>query len=341
MQDRADAKIDYRPKRLSPLLRSVLIFLSAWLLISPFPSPSVQAAQVQLAWDPSPGPDVKGYKVYYGTASQSYSYTVNMGLSTACVVAGLQDGTPYYFATTAYNSSLVESVFSNEVSYAGGPPPDTTPPTVSSTSPANSVTGVPINTAINATFTEAMDPATLTTATFNLWAGSTSIGGTVSYSGTTATFTPSSSLAYNTYYTATITTGVRDLAGNAMQASYSWSFTTGLAPDVTPPTVSSTDPGNGVIWVSVSTAIRATFTEAMDPASITTATFTLKTGSTSISGTVSYRRTRATFTPSSSLAYDTTYTATITTGVRDLAGNAMQASYSWSFTTGSHSRHRR
>jgi Bacterial Ig-like domain/Fibronectin type III domain len=331
----------YRPKRLSPLFRSVLIFLSAWLLISPFSSLSVQAAQVKLAWDPSPGPDAEGYKVYYGTASRSYSYTVNVGPSTACVVAGLQDGMSYYFATTAYNGSLQESVFSNEVSYTAGPPPDTTPPTVSSTSPANSVTGVPINTAINATFSEAMDPASITTATFTLKAGSTSIGGTVSYSGTTATFTPSSFLAYNTTFTATITTGVRDLAGNAMQSACSWSFATGLAPDVTPPTVSSTDPGNGVIWVSVSTAIRATFSEAMDPASITTATFTLKAGSTSIGGTVSYRRTRATFIPSSSLAYDTTYTATITTGVRDLAGNVMQANYSWSFTTGSRSRHRR
>jgi len=184
-----------------------------------------------------------------------------------------------------------------------------------------------------------MDPATLTTATFTLKTGSTSISGTVSYSGTTATFTPSSSLTYNTNYTATVTTGVRDLAGNAMQASYSWNFATGSAPDTTPPTVSSTSPAKGVIWVSVSTAIRATFSEALDPATITTATFAVRAGSTYIKGTVSYSGTTATFTPSSSLAYRTTYTATIGTGVRDLAGNAMQSSYAWSFTTRSHGRH--
>ena len=331
--------IDCHRKRFFHVFRFSLIVLFVLALLAPFLSLSVHAAQVQLAWDPSPGPDVMGYKVYYGTATRSYSYAVDVGPSTACVVAGLQDGMPYYFAAKAYNTSMFEGGFSNEVAFGAGPPPDTTPPTVSSTSPANLSMGVAVNTAICATFSEAMDPATLTTATFTLKTGSTSISGTVSYSGTTATFTPSSSLTYNTNYTATVTTGVRDLAGNAMQASYSWNFATGSAPDTTPPTVSSTSPAKGVIWVSVSTAIRATFSEALDPATITTATFAVRAGSTYIKGTVSYSGTTATFTPSSSLAYRTTYTATIGTGVRDLAGNAMQSSYAWSFTTRSHGRH--
>ncbi len=127
-----------------------------------------------------------------------------------------------------------------------------------------------------------------------------------------------------------------------MQASYSWSFATGPATDTTPPTVSSTSPANLATGIAVNRAITATFSEPMDPATITAATFTLSASSGYISGTVSYTGSTATFTPSGSLAYETIYTATITAGARDLAGNAMQASYSWSFKTtrSSHHHHR-
>ena len=102
---------------------------------------------------------------------------------------------------------------------------DTTPPTVSSITPANNATDVAVNTAITATFSEAMDSSTITTDTF-LVTGSGNIAGTVTYSGTTATFTPASDLNYDTTYIATITTGARDSAGNALQTVYTWSFTT-------------------------------------------------------------------------------------------------------------------
>ncbi|MBI5874561.1 MAG: Ig-like domain-containing protein [Deltaproteobacteria bacterium] len=97
---------------------------------------------------------------------------------------------------------------------------------MSSTSPSSGATGVAINTAITATFSETMDASTITSSTFTV----NGISGTVSYSGATASFTPSSSLGYSTTYTATITTGVKDMAGNAMASAYSWSFTTGAAP---------------------------------------------------------------------------------------------------------------
>ena len=102
--------------------------------------------------------------------------------------------------------------------------PDT-PPEVISTSPANNANDVAINTPISVTFSEAMDAVSITTATFLVNDGSSNMGGTVSYSSTTATFTPAAILDYNTTYTATITTGASDLAGNALQADYVWSFT--------------------------------------------------------------------------------------------------------------------
>ncbi|MFH0871529.1 MAG: Ig-like domain-containing protein, partial [bacterium] len=123
-------------------------------------------------------------------------------------------------------------------------PGDTIAPTVSSTVPANAATGVAINSAMAATFSEVMDPATITTTTFTLQQGATAVSGAVTYAGVTAVFTPASNLAANTLFTATITTGVKDLAGNALASDYVWSFTTGAAPDTTAPTVSSTIPVN-------------------------------------------------------------------------------------------------
>ncbi len=70
---------------------------------------------------------------------------------------------------------------------------DTTPPTVSSTSPASGATGVAVTTMVTATFSEAMNASTITTSSFTL----SGVSGSVSYnSGTyTATFTPSANLA--------------------------------------------------------------------------------------------------------------------------------------------------
>ena len=65
----------------------------------------------------------------------------------------------------------------------------------------------------------------VTTATFPLNNGK-AVTGAVTYSGTTATFTPSSPLTSGATYTVTITSGVKDLAGNAMTTNYSWSFKT-------------------------------------------------------------------------------------------------------------------
>jgi hypothetical protein len=215
-------------------------------------------------------------------------------------------------------------------------PPVTTTTTVSSTNPIDMSTGVAFNNKITATFSEAMDSLTITTATFTLMLQGTSIvSGTVSYKGTTATFAPSINLAPNTEYTATITTGAKDLADNALANNYVWSFTTGSAADVTPPTVSSTDPADVTTGVALNQKIAATFSKTMDASTITTATFTLMQGTTSVSGLVFYSGTTAVFSPASNLTANTTYTATITTGAKDLADNALANNYVWSFTTGS------
>jgi len=158
----------------------------------------------------------------------------------------------------------------------------------------------------------------------------------VSYAGVTATFTPASALAPLTTYTALITTGARDLAGNAPAADFSSSFTTGATLDTTRPTVSATVPSDAATAVPINQTINATLSEAMDPLTITTASLRLiGPGGTAVTGTVAYDVISriATLNPLSNLAPNAVYTATITTGASDLAGNALAANLVWSFTT--------
>jgi len=69
-----------------------------------------------LTWNPSTSTNVAGYKVYVGTASGAYSGSIDVGNVTNYIVPNLTSGSTYYFAVTDYNSSGIESSFSNEVS---------------------------------------------------------------------------------------------------------------------------------------------------------------------------------------------------------------------------------
>ena len=219
-----------------------------------------------------------------------------------------------------------------------GAVPDTTRPLVVSTIPGNGATDVFTNSTITASFNEAMSPATIGNTTFtvvNTTLGGTAVAGDVTYNAAarTATFTPTTpaTLPDNTLFAATITTGARDLAGNALAANFLWTFTTGsggAALDKTAPTVILTNPADNATGVATNSAVNATFSEVMDPATIT---FTVRaTGpplGPILAGTFVYSLPDniATFTPIATLADNTSYTATIAAGATDLAvpGNAL------------------
>jgi hypothetical protein len=215
--------------------------------------------------------------------------------------------------------------------------PDTTPPTVSFTDPGDKATAVAIGAKVDAAFSEAMDPTTLTATTFTVTQGTTVVPGAVTYTGLVATFTPATALAANAALTATITTGAKDPAGNALAAAYVWTFTTGALPDVTPPTVTFTDPADQVTGVDPSTSVQAAFDKPMDCATFDVTTFTLVHGpmpAVPVLGVVTCTGSTATFTPASALTGDPTYTATLTTGAKDLDGTALASDYVWTFETG-------
>ncbi len=115
--------------------------------------------------------------------------------------------------------------------------PDTTPPTVTTTTPAASATNVALTTTVTATFSEAMTAATVTTSTVTLTAAGapSPVAATLAYDSATrvATLTPGASLAPQTVYTARVrggTGGAADLAGNVLATDRTWSFTTASAP---------------------------------------------------------------------------------------------------------------
>ncbi len=207
-------------------------------------------------------------------------------------------------------------------------------PIVIATDPFDGETGVALNRKLTAEFSKSMNPSTINSSTFILRQGSNAISGTVSYVDNTATFVPSTSLTPNSSYEATITTGAKDLTGNALANDYIWTFTTGSLSDTSRPRVIAIDPASNATSVALNKVITARFSESMDPLSINSMTYTLKEGSNSVSGVVTYSATTATFSPASDLLASTTYTATVTNGAMDLAGNSLAADYVWSFTTG-------
>lgn len=100
---------------LSFRLSSLRLFYLLPLLIIFLSTSNAFSGDVSLEWDPSIEPNVSGYKMYYGTSSGDYTYTVDVGNYTTCTISGLEEGNTYYFATTAYDFSGNEADYSNEV----------------------------------------------------------------------------------------------------------------------------------------------------------------------------------------------------------------------------------
>ena len=137
---------------------------------------------------------------------------------------------PGYYMIHVLDSSLVPSTAQiiQIPGSGGGGAGDTTPPTVSSTTPANGATGVPVNTVVTIIFSEQMQSSTIiwqnisfTDASFN----SVDCAVSLAADNITCTVTPIAALTAGTNYIVTVLTGVKDLAGNSMASPFSFSFT--------------------------------------------------------------------------------------------------------------------
>jgi hypothetical protein len=295
--------------------------------------------------DGSLAPDGVTLVLYPGTVSYDATNKIAVFIPTG----GLAPNTRYIATVITGIKDLAGNPLTTDFAwdFVTDAAADSTAPSVIYTSAAS----VAINRKISATFSEEMNSLTLTPANFTVTGpGATAVSGTVTYHGGTAVFAPSRNFAANTAYTARITTGARDLAGNALPANVTWDFTTGTNPDGVAPVVASTDPANAEPGVAISRTINVSFNEPMNPATITTANFVVTgPGDVPMVGTVAFDASNntATFTrhnhlttpedfhptPVSYLDPDTTYTATLTTGAMDMAGNRLAKNLTWSFTT--------
>jgi N-acetylneuraminic acid mutarotase len=218
--------------------------------------------------------------------------------------------------------------------------PDTTPPSVSSTYPADRAANVPENSYVGVAFSESIDPASVTPDAITIVdRDGNRLPGTIAadnpiLGARSLQFVVAGSLATNMLYTATAGTGVRDESGNALQAPRVWSFTTGVAFDVAAPTVTATTPPNATSCAFTDTVATVTFSEGIDASTVNDQTFQLTDGVTPVSGSVSaLSQDTFRFSPHGGLRYATSYLATLASGIKDLAGNPIAANHTWIFST--------
>lgn len=211
---------------------------------------------------------------------------------------------------------------------------------VTSSGPADGATVVGTDVKVIAVFNKAMNPQSLTQNSFTLQGeGETAIVGAVSYNADTQTakLVPNSGLTADTLYTATITTAAEDESGAALLTDSEWSFTTAAAKDTQLPTVSSSSPAGGATSVLRNTKVNVTFSEAIDPATLSNTSFKLTKDSDSsvVSGNLRYvNPTTVVFSPANVLDQGANYTLALAATLTDLAGNSL-APLSIGFLTGS------
>lgn len=131
----ATPELNDSPSLLMKLLKTLARRTSATVLLITALAPAARAqSTVTLAWDPSPGGAIAGYRLYDGPASRTYTNVLDVGSATTATVSNLIRGTTYFFAATAYDTNGLESDYSSEVSYTV-PLLTIAPPTIVLTTP--------------------------------------------------------------------------------------------------------------------------------------------------------------------------------------------------------------
>ena len=193
------------------------------------------AESVTLSWDANTESNLAGYKVYYKADSSSLPFNgtgavegaspVDIHKQTTATISGLDPGRTYYFAVTAYNTSGIESTYSNLVTIL-----ESVPPAVTLSSPANNAT---VSGTVSVT-ASVSDNVGVTKTEFY-------VNGVLQFTDTTSPYLYSwntSLLAAGTY---SLMGKVYDAAGNSGTSA---TVAVKVIKDTTVPTVSLTAPAN-------------------------------------------------------------------------------------------------
>ena len=199
---------------------SCIVFFTLVIFIY---SINTYSAQVTLIWDPNSENDLAGYTLYYGIATASYDNSIDIGNVTNYTATNLTENETYFFAVTAYDTSLNESDYSIEVDYTvpnTTPPTDTTPPSVPDSLTATAISDSQINITWNASTDD------VAVAGYKIFRDSIEIAVTSNTSYQDNGLTPSTSYSYSV--------SAFDAEGNESIKSLESSATTQSAPNNPP-----------------------------------------------------------------------------------------------------------
>jgi YD repeat-containing protein len=198
------------------------------------------------------------------------------------------------------------------------------------TSPADLLTGVPLNAHVVLEFDDPVDATSSLTGLQVQLAGVPILGGIALSDGNKRiTFTPASQLSANSTYLVVTTTQLTDFAANPLANPNSSTFTTGNATDTTPPSVVDVSPASGATAVPTNAVIQVQFSKRINPLTVTPSTFWVYPQDTGpnflLPGTVTVSADglTATFTPSAPLAPSNPYAFGPTNGVTDMEGQPL------------------
>lgn len=274
------------------------------------------------------------------TAGKAYTLFITPAVkdTTGNPVSGNSPGGNYIlsFSTTG-------QMFENPGSITNFGMGNSFPPFVVGVQPAPGKLNLPLNTKVFVSFSEAMQTGATNLANVKLYQVSNPF--TASESKTLVSTTnsadasnkivilsPASSLLSSVQYRVEVLGGIVSSkgiplgnpgsAGYVTNVMFKSDFTTGASSDTTAPTVSATIPAASATSVNTTKPIVISFSEAIDPSTITDSSVSVKLGSSAVSGNLSYdpmNRT-ATLVPNYALTASSTYTISVTTAVKDLAG---------------------
>ncbi|MFZ1156261.1 MAG: Ig-like domain-containing protein, partial [Candidatus Sulfotelmatobacter sp.] len=251
---------------------------------------------------------------------------------------GLAANTTYTVVTTSQITDVGGLALANPGTFSltTGTVTDPTTPSVSSVSPSNDETEVPINGVVQLQFSKPVDPWTVTSATFQaINPAGVPVPGSVATSadGLTATLTPSGQMDSFTTYYVQATTGITDVEGHGL-SSFESAFTTGSTTNTSAPTVLIVSPANGANNVPANVRVDLAISAPLSSASVGSSAVVVSAGGVAVPGTVTLGSggTVLTFASTNLLAASTAYTVTAS-GFTDQAGNAV-VPFTSSFTTG-------
>lgn len=222
---------------------------------------------------------------------------------------------------------------------------DHEPPVVVKTVPADGSQEMPVNSALTATFDDAIVAQSIGTENFILTyrdkdGSEIGVECTLQYDSKNhvAVLTPNADLITDTAYTATIAVDrgliVEDMAGNPMQEDEQWTFTT-FRPDIEAPYIQSRNPENFEMDVALSPDVQIRFSEPVNTQTINENNILLQHNGSVIQCDLTYddQLNMVTLKPVDDLRVGSTFTVSVTSEVADLAGNTMSGDDSWSFVT--------